>query len=366
MELNRRQALAGAIFAGAMPLTSSFAKNGDVEGRMFKLPEESAPHARTFMQWPANKAVHDDPEFLKMLRQALARVANAIADFEPVVMLMDQQLVASARRFLGEKVEIWPIPTDDLWCRDSGPTFVLDQQGKLAISHILFNGWGGKQVHAADGRIAERIGARLGVPLFNTGLTGEAGGIESDGAGTLIAHESSWVNANRNREPRDLIEAKLLRALGARKMIWAPGIKDADITDYHIDALARFVKPGTLVIQLPDRIDNQDPWSRAAFETYEILKAATDASGRKFEIVVLPEPRAPRMKSPDFVASYVNYYVCNGAVISAQFGDRETDSEAMAVLKQLYPQREIIALDVDPIGEVGGGIHCATQQQPRV
>ncbi|MGI9407333.1 MAG: agmatine deiminase family protein, partial [Hyphomicrobiaceae bacterium] len=139
-----------------------------------------------------------------------------------------------------------------------------------------------------------------------------------------------------------------------------------DITDYHIDSLARFVAPGRVVIQLPDKPDPADRWSRAAFETYEVLSQSTDARGRSLDIVRIAEPRSPRVKSPDFVASYVNYYVCNGAVIVAQFGDHEADTEAAAKLGTLYPGREIIALNVDPIGEVGGGVHCATQQQPAV
>ncbi|MGI9407556.1 MAG: agmatine deiminase family protein, partial [Hyphomicrobiaceae bacterium] len=110
--------------------------------------------------------------------------------------------------------------------------------------------------------------------------------------------------------------------------------------------------------------DPSDPWSVAAFRTWKILKQSTDARGRPLEIVRLPEPLRPRIGSVDFVASYVNYYVCNDAVIAAQFGDDRTDAEARATLKRLYAGREIVILNVDPIGEVGGGIHCATQQQP--
>lgn len=334
------------------------------EVRAFRQPDEAAEHERTFMQWPVSRKVHDDAAFLAMLQKAVAEVANAISAFEPVIMLMDARFEPAARRKLSKRVEIWPIATDDLWCRDSGPTFVVDQRGKLAIAHLRFNGWGNKQVHANDGKIVERLAARLGLDVIDSGLVGEAGGVENDGAGTLLAHESCWVNTNRNRDTREVIERKLLAALGAKKMIWAPGVKGADITDYHIDALARFSAPGTVVIQLPEKLDPDDPWSRSAFETRDILKKATDASGRKLELVVLPEPVKPRVKASDFVASYVNYYVCNKAVILAEFGDRDTDSEAALTLKRLYPGREIIALNVDAIGEVGGGIHCATQQQP--
>lgn len=332
----------------------------------FSLPEEAQPHERTFMQWPVNRHVHSDSVFLDMLQNSIADIANTISEFEPVVMLMDTQHERLARRKLGQKIDIWNIPTDDLWCRDSGPLFVTNENGEIAIAHIRFNGWGNKQVHTRDGKVSERVAKRLGIPLIESGIVGEAGGVETDGDGTLIAHESSWVNVNRNSQTRAIIEQRLLSALGASKMIWAPGIKGADITDYHIDALARFVRPGLIVIQLAEQPTQSDPWSIAAFETREILRNATDAKGRSLNIVTLPEPYNTRVTADDFVASYVNYYVCNGAVILAQFGDREADAEAKATLKHLYPDRDIITLNVDPIGEAGGGIHCATQQQPKV
>ena len=330
----------------------------------FWLPEESEPHLRTFMQWPVSPEVHPDPIFLDMLQQSIADIANTILAFEPVVMLMAADYQPSARRKLSADVEIWNVPTEDLWCRDSGPLFVINSQGELAIRQLNFNGWGQKQTHVHDGKIAGRVAERLGLPILNNGIVGEAGGVETDGQGTLIAHESSWVNPNRNGGGKEEIEALLLEALGADKMIWAPGVRNADITDYHIDSLARFVEPGLVVIQLPDELDPDDPWSRAALETYDILKAEADAQGKKLDIVTLPEPEDIRVSSTDFVASYVNYYVCNGAVIAAEFGDHKADQEAKDVLTSLYPDREIVMLNIDPIGETGGGIHCATQQQP--
>ncbi|MEM8974866.1 MAG: agmatine deiminase family protein [Pseudomonadota bacterium] len=332
----------------------------------FQMPDEAEPHERTFMQWPVNQTVYPHANFLTALQQTISVLANTIAEFEPVVMLMGNEHVTAARKKLGRRVEIWDIPTDDLWCRDAGPIFVRNNKNELAVAHIKFNGWGGKQVHTNDGRVAEQVAKRLGVPLIDAGLVGEAGGVETDGDGTLLAHESSWVNDNRNKLSRKQIEQRLLVALGADKMIWAPGIAGADITDYHIDALARFAKPGTVVIQLSEQLDYNDPWSVAAFETFNLLGTATDAKGRKIQLVNLPEPQTTRVKSNDFVASYVNYYVCNGAVISAQFGDRKSDAKAKTILQKLYPGRRVIQLNVDPIGEVGGGIHCATQQQPRV
>lgn len=332
----------------------------------FRAPLESDPHEMTFMQWPSRASIYGGARELAAVRAKIELIAKSIAAFEPVVVLARPQQVDDAVKALGSGIDVWPIPTDDLWCRDSGPTFVVSQDGKIAVSDLGFNGWGGKQSHADDGKIASRVAERLNVKVFANGIVGEAGGVEIDGAGTALAHESSWINRNRNKQSKAEVERLLIDALGAEHMIWAPGIKGADITDYHIDALARFVKPGQVVIQMGDRPDRSDPWSVAAFETYNILKSARDADGRRLDIVVIPEPVRIRSRSKDFVSSYVNYYVCNGGVIGAEFGDDKADDKAASMLQALYPGRRVVSLNVDPIGEAGGGIHCATQQKPAV
>ena len=364
--MTRRLLFRSASAAGAVSLLPRSAFAGGAGAQGFWYPEETDPHERTFMQWPVNPAVYDDPDFLSDLQGTIAVIANTIAAFEPVVMLAAAEHHRAIERLVSGQVELWDIPTDDLWCRDSGPSFVIDNKGGLAVTQFNFNGWGGKQTHANDGKIAARVAERLGLPVFDAGLVGEAGGVETDGHGTLIAHESSWVNPNRNKGSKAEVEAMLLETMGAKKVIWAPGIKGADITDYHIDALARFVKPGQVVIQMAEEVDPDDPWSVAAFETHDVLAKATDAKGRALNLVILPEPYDIRVESPDFVSSYVNYYVCNGAVIAAEFGDKATDAEAAAILADLYPGREIVMLNIDTVGEVGGGIHCATHEQPKV
>lgn len=338
--------------------------------RGFRFPLESDPHVRTFMQWPWRTDIHGRAGLIK-LQDCLERIAQSISRFEDVVMLVSpRQVTEVARRFdkgsSRAKIEIWPFDVDDLWCRDAGPSFVLTAAGQKAVVDLGFNGWGGKQVHGNDRQLARRVAAKLGLEVFESGLNGEGGAVESDGAGTLMAHESSWVNPNRNRASKAEIETKLLGALGADKMIWAPGIAGADITDYHIDALARFVKPGLVAIQLGDRVDRSDPWSVAAFETYAILKAARDAAGRKLDFIVLKEPRFDRIRSrsESFVASYVNYYVCNGGVVTAEFGDDTADQAAADTFRALYPERVVVAINTDALGEAGGGVHCATQQEP--
>ncbi|MEL7430394.1 MAG: agmatine deiminase family protein [Pseudomonadota bacterium] len=356
-----------AVGIGTLTKTSSgiAQKSSVADYDGFYVPDEAEPHERTFMQWPVSRTVYRDPVFLDMVQETIADIANAISEFEPVVLLMDKDHAVRARKLLSDSIEIWDVPTDDLWCRDGGPLFTIDSEGGLAVSHLNFNGWGNKQPHANDGKVAKRVAEILETPVFDNGLVGEPGGVESNGHGTLIAHESSWVNPNRNVASRDEIGNKLLEAYGAEKIVWAPGVYGEDITDYHIDALCRFVAPDTILIQLPERVYEDDPWSAGALETYEILRNSTDAEGRPFNFVIIPDAQNPRIKSLDFVASYVNYYVCNGAVISAAFGDSKTDAAAREALVAAYPDRQVVTLNVDPIGEVGGGIHCATQQQPK-
>jgi len=356
--MKRRDVLLAGGAMGLMALARrSLARSGDG----FFVPPEEHPHQRTLMQWPVSRRVHSDTVFLDRAQQTIADIANAIAEFEPVTMLAAGVDHAQARRKLSAEVALWDIPTEDLWCRDAGPIFVVNEGGQLAVRHIQFNGWGEKQANHRDAQIVRRVAERLSLSLLPTGLTGEAGGVEQDGHGLLMAHESSWVNPNRNPGwSRDEIESQLLSAYGADRMIWSAGVWGQDITDYHIDSLARFTGPGRVLINLPDTPDRRNSFHVAALNTYDRLVAAG------LSVEVIPEPHRRRVEGMDFVASYVNYYVCNGAVIAAEFGDAETDRVARDALARHYPGRDIVMLNVDPLGELGGGIHCATQQQPAV
>jgi len=350
MQMTRRTMIA----ATAAGLTT---RAGAATG--WHVPPEEAPHQRTFMMWPVNRLVHSDRYFLDLLQETIADIANAISEFEPVTMLAAARNQPRAKRLLSASVELWDIATEDLWARDAGPLFTKGPKGELAISHIQFNGWGRKQVHTRDSKVAAQIADRLGLELRPSGLQGEAGGVEHDGHGLLMAHDSSWVINNRNPGlDKTAIEQRLLAAYGAQKCIWSPGVKGQDITDYHIDSLARFTGPGRVLINLPDYPDPRDDFHSAALDTHDTLVAAG------LEVEVIPEPNKRRVKSQDFVASYANYYACNGAIIAAQFGDRETDTLATQALQRHYPGREIVTLNVDALGEVSGGIHCATQQMP--
>lgn len=356
--LGRRAFLAGS---GALMAVGSRANGAEQLGlpNGWRIPAEDAPHTRTFMQWPVHRAVYPNKWFLRDTQETIARIANTIADFEPVVMLADRADHAKARQLLSGRVDLWDIPTEDLWARDAGPVFATHPRDGLGVVSFNFNGWGRKQVHSRDAKIARRVAEHMGLPVCDSGLVGEAGGVDWDGRGTLIAHASSWDIANRNRMARGVIEARLKAAWGASRVIWAPGLKGLDLTDYHIDSLARFLPDGRVLVNLPHDDGSGDPFVRAAYQTRDILR------GAGLRLIEIAEPVKPRVSSPYFVAAYANFYVCNGAVICAQCGDPKADARAAAALRDAYPGREIIALNVDILGELGGGIHCATQQQPK-
>lgn len=340
--------------AMAMPM------NLRAENPRFHVPAEDEPHEMTFMQWPVSASVYPDKSFLKHVQKTIVRIANTISEFEPLVLLADKSHHETIKKHVSSRVDLWDIPTDDLWCRDAGPIFATNGR-KLQVQHIKFNGWGNRQSHKNDGKIAERVAERLGIAIQPFDLQGEAGGVEQDGFGTLIAHESSWIHQNRNPHmTKTQIESALLSAYGADRIIWSKGVKNLDVTDYHIDSLVRFTKKRTCLINLPDTPDMSDEFHAAAFATFDALTVAG------LDVEVISEPNTRRIHDQDFVASYANYYVCNGGVIMSQFGDRETDALAKAALQRHFANREVITLNVDALGELGGGIHCATHEMPRV
>ncbi|MEV0095843.1 agmatine deiminase family protein [Streptomyces sp. NPDC050738] len=328
----------------------------------WRMPDESHPHELTFMAWPTRQIWGSD---IGGVRDDIAGIARAIATFEPVTLLANAQDVKDAQSACGEDVDVIPVPVNDLWMRDTGPSFVLGSQGIAGID-LNFNGWGGKQKHDRDGHVAEEILHSERITRIQAPITGEGGGIEVDGAGTLLATESCWVNKNRNPgKSRADIERAMKALFGVTTVIWVDGVKGQDITDYHVDALARFSEPGVVVMSTPPEDAPDDVWTRAYDQARSVLEKAKDARGKSLEIVELPEPTDRRGHSEDFLASYVNYYVCNGGVVVPRFGDARADRDAVSILKDLYPGREVTQVSVDSLGEGGGGIHCSTQQLPK-
>ena len=330
------------------------------------MPDESEPHLRTWMAFGANEQIWGS-WLLPAVQRNLAGIALTIAEYEPVTMLVRPSDMPLARRLMGTKVELISCPLDDLWMRDTGPVFVVNANGAKAAVDFNFNGWGAKQEHSHDAEVAAFVASHTGVTLLETGLVLEGGGIEVDGHGTAIITESCVLNDNRNPSlSKSQCERELKRLLGLEKIIWLPGIKAKDITDGHTDFYARFVRPGMVVAAY-----DSDPSSFDHVVTekhLEILGSATDAAGRKLEVVILETPSTIRERydSADFAAGYVNFYVCNGAVLVPEFGDSYADSAAERTLQLAFPEHEIVMLNIDAIAAGGGGIHCTTQQEPLV
>ena len=358
----RRGFILTATSLALLPATRSRAE--EEKNWMATVLAEAEPHARTWMAWPAMPDFYGGPgAYFESVQQTLGRLAAAIAENEPVSMAASRDQHALAARLCGPRVELVDIPTDDMWARDSAPVFVRKADGTIAAVDFGFNGWGGKQPHARDGKLAARIAEMAGVEHHDAGLCGEGGGLEYDGDGTLLLTESCWVNDNRNPGlQRAEIERRLKAALGVETVIWVPSVRGLDITDGHIDGSFRFVEPGLVVAS--SYPGDTSEWGRAHEEALAILAKARDARGRPIEVVSIPAATDVRSTSEDFLSSYANYYVGNGALYTPQFGDRKADALAADTLGQLHPGRRIVQLDVDRIYENGGGIHCVTQQQP--
>jgi agmatine deiminase len=332
---------------------------------MWRMPEESEPHLATWMAFGASTRIWG--KWLHpAVQENLAGIAKAIAAHEPVNMLVREAEQEIAARLCGPAVNLVVQPIDDLWMRDTGPVFVHDPAGQPGAVDFNFNGWGDKQSHARDAEVAGFVAGRAGVETLATRLVLEGGGIEVDGEGTAIITESCVLNPNRNPGlGKSACENELSRLLGLDKIIWLPGIAGMDITDGHTDFYARFAGPGVVVAGLDNDPDSFD--YAVTRRHLEILRGATDARGRKLEVVTLPGPESIRedYADRDFAAGYINFYVCNGAVIAPEFGDREADHRTGKLLAELFPGREIIQLNIDAIAAGGGGIHCTTQQQPK-
>ena len=333
----------------------------------YAVPLDSVRHTRTWMAWPDSKAIYGNK--LAGMQADIALIADTIARYEPVYLLANSASVSTARKACTNSnvTVIGSIPIDDCWLRDSGPVFRTNGSGGLDAVGLNFNGWGNKQTHANDALVAGRVAAYLGVNFTAAGLVSEGGAIETDGAGTLMATKSSIINTNRNPKlSQAQIEAAMTAAYGASEVIWFTGITGQDITDDHVDATSRFLAPGAGLVQTPNPADPADIWSKDENQQYNTLSAATDAQGAAIRVTALESPDYNKIRatSEDFVDSYANYYVCNGAVISAQFGDSTADANSKAVLTRLFPGRVIEQLNIDNLGNQGGGIHCVTQPQP--
>ncbi|WP_439864979.1 agmatine deiminase family protein [Pseudomonas antarctica] len=332
------------------------------------MPAEWSPHAATWMVWPHNQALWETTwgVTLAQVQEDFARVANAIARFEPVKMVVDPSAVASASALCGPRVELIPQPVNDSWCRDSGPSFICHPHHGLAGVSWRFNAWGGKSAHDLDESLARRVLNHLGLECFGTPLSNEGGAIHVDGEGTLITTESVLLNPNRNPGvTKAEFEDIFARLLGIKKTIWLPGDPDyvtGDMTDGHVDGVCAFARPGVLLVDATH--DQRSVYADVVRENRRALQLATDAHGRHFEMIELYEATdAVDTDAEVFCASYTNFYIANGAIIMPAYGIA-ADQVAAEVLAQAFPGREIVPVQINYLAHGGGGVHCITQQQP--
>ncbi len=340
----------------------------------FFMPEESEPHERTWMSFVANEYIWSKKQIPEVKRN-LALIAKTIAKYEPVSILVSPKDYFEANTLLrGEGIDAhsYPIqlikfPTDDLWLRDTGPTFVAGSDGVKYGINFNFNGWGEKQAHRLDSKVANFITKRTNALVKNTDLTLEGGCFEIDGYGTAILTKSCVINDNRNPDMSQFeIEQELKLLLGIKKIILLDGIKGKDITDGHTDFYARFYKKGAVFVSRDTDHGSYD--YDITRQNIEVLSNSTDADGNKLKVIIIDTPNSinKTFGTDDFAAGYIGYYVCNNAVIMQSFDDKKADKNAKNILQQTFPDRTIEQIAINGIASGGGSIHCTTQQEPRI
>jgi agmatine deiminase len=325
----------------------------------FRMPGEFALHERTLMAWPARPELWE--RHFEQAKADYAEIANAIAAFEPVLMVADPSQGGEARAACGEGVEVAEIPIDDSWMRDSGPIFVLDGAGGRAGVDFAFNSWGGKfRPYDDDAEMAARVLEHMGEERIDArDLVLEGGSIAVDGDGTLIATEQCLLHPTRNPElSRDQVARRLQETLGVHTVVWlGQGLVEDLDTDGHVDNVCAWIAPGRVLLQTVAGED--DPNWATTRENAERLQAAG------LEVVELPLLPYVDHDGPPTVVPYTNFAICNGALIVPVAG-QETDDEALALLGGLYPGREVVPVPGVTLALGGGGVHCITQQVPAV
>ncbi|WP_181700315.1 agmatine deiminase [Chthonobacter albigriseus] len=365
-------------------LTSTPAADG------FAMPAEWAPHAGCWMIWPERP---DNWRLgAKPAQAAFTAVAEAIADFEPVTMIVSGRQFENARARLTPRIRVVEASTNDAWCRDTGPTFVQDERGRVRAVDWTFNAWGGLEGGLyfpwdEDDRLAMKIAEIERVDRYRAPFVLEGGSIHVDGEGTVLTTEECLLNPNRNPGlTRIEIEEHLKAYLGVSAVIWLGRGIHNDETNGHVDNIACFARPGVVLLSWCD--DPADPQHAISIEAFERLSAARDAKGRALEIVKLPTPGPLTVSAEEadgvdavlahgsaidagmerraghrMAGSYVNFYIANGGIVAPRL-DPRTDEDALTILRRVFPDRKVVGVATREILLGGGNIHCITQQQP--
>jgi agmatine deiminase len=341
--------------------------------RGYRWPAEWEPHAATWLCWPKNPDTW--PGRLERAVDGFVGIVRALHPFERVNLLVDSpaaEAAARARLAAGgvpadANVAFVVAPTNDAWMRDYGPIFVVRGDGarrERALLDFGYNAWGGKYPpFSLDDAIPARLGRLLGLPLFASEFVLEGGSVDGNGRGSLLTTETCLLNPNRGKgRTREQMEERLAAWLGATQVLWLGEGIVGDDTDGHVDDIARFVDAGTLVAV--EETDASDENAAPLAENLRRLRRMRDPAGKPFSIATLPMPPPLLIAGQRCPASYANFYFGNGVALVPTFG-APSDARALAVLRELLPDREVIGVRCDELVYGLGAIHCLSQQEPQ-
>ncbi|MFZ7102885.1 MAG: agmatine deiminase family protein [Peptococcaceae bacterium] len=330
----------------------------------YKMPAEWTTHQRTFISWPVQESMCY-PEDYESVCRGYGELVTAIAGFEPVTVIINPEDLKRVQNILPvPDIEFLSVKHNDAWLRDNGPTFIRDEEGRLAGVNWRFNAWGEKYASwDLDNRVAPQILDHLGIRRFDAPLIMEGGSIHVDGEGTLITTEECLLNPNRNPGlNREQIEDYLKKYLNIAKIIWLKRGLSGDETDGHVDNIACFAGPGKILMQVCT--DPGDENYEITRENLAVLKGATDARGRVLEVIPICQPPLVKHEEQRLTLSYLNFYFVNKGLILPVFGGAaaETDRIAEQVLQKTFPERRICKINGMAVIKEGGNVHCTTQQ----
>lgn len=328
------------------------------KSHQFRMPAEWERHAGTWIFWPtrAEQYLYGSASDFSEVRGAFCRLIDILSAFEPIHVGAAPAVRAEAESILGRRATIHEMPLDDAWARDAAPTFVTDA-GSLAAVCWRFTGWGGRFGPIEnDGDAGVRIAEGMKVSVIRPELGMEGGGIHSNGNGTILTTAPVLYDSGRNPNlSQSEARGRLAEVLGANRVVVLPGIFNGDDTGGHVDVIAAFSPSGAVLLN--DCEDRSDPNHVSSRENRAALIS------EKLEVVSVPQPAARFSGQERLAFSYLNFYVCNGAVIAPIFDDRK-DDYCCGLPAERFPDHEVIPLDARPFYLGGGGIHCVTQQIP--
>lgn len=334
---------------------------------MRHIPHELARQARVFTCWPANPELWAEDllpaqaEFAGFLT-ALSEPDEAGRTLPLTVLCATDQAAQSARAALGDRADIRNEPYGDVWARDTGPVFALDN-GKPVAVRFGFNGWGGKYDLPFDATLAERIAGLALAPVDAHGLIAEGGALEFDGEGSVLTTRQCLLNPNRNPGLSETeVESVLKKALGVDKVLWLDEGLRFDHTDGHIDNIARFAGPGRVICQAPAGAD--DPQARILDQCARELEAMRDARGRRLDVLRIPSPgRVEDEDGNPRPASHMNWVIGPRNLVVPTYDTPEAEA-AVSALQTIFSARQVIGKPASRILSGGGAFHCVTCHLP--